>query len=159
MQEDDQKVEEVVVAYYKELFTISQPTKFSDLLYAVQPKVTNSMNQMLTRDFNAGEVKLALKQMHPLKAPGSDGMTPLLFQHFWLICDEVVTTTVLDFLNHGVSPLDFNKTHIVLIPKVKAPKKVTDYRPISLCNVVYKIASKTISNRLKKIVPSIISDT
>ena len=97
--------------------------------------------------------------MHPLKAPGLDGMTPLFFQHFWLICGEVVTTTVLDFLNHGVSPLDFNKTHIVLIPKVKTPKKVTDYRPISLCNVVYKIASKTITNRLKKIVPSIISDT
>ena len=65
---------------------------------------------------------------------------------------------VLDFLNHGVSPPNFNKTHIVLIPKVKTPKKVIDYRPISLCNVVYKIASKALVNRLKKIIPSIISD-
>ena len=64
-QEDDQKIEEVVVAYYKELFTTSQPTEFSELLRAVQPKVTTSMNQMLTRDFNVAEVKLALKQMHP----------------------------------------------------------------------------------------------
>ena len=66
---------------------------------------------------------------------------------------------VLDFLNHGISHPDFNKTHIFLIPKVKTPKKVTEYRPISFCNVVYKIASKSIANRLKKILPSIISDT
>ena len=73
-QEDDEKVEEVVVAYYNELFTTSQPTKFSELLQAIQPKVTPSMNQALTKNFKAVEVKLALKQMYPPKVPGSDGM-------------------------------------------------------------------------------------
>ena len=66
---------------------------------------------------------------------------------------------VLDFLNYGISSPNFNETHIVLIPKVKEPKRVTDYRPINLCNVVYKIVSKVIANRLKKILPSIISET
>ncbi|XP_050254815.1 uncharacterized protein LOC126700646 [Quercus robur] len=97
--------------------------------------------------------------MYPLKAPDPDGMPPLFFQKFWNVSGEVVTATILDFLNHGVSPPDFNKTHIIPIPKVKNSKKVTEYRPISLCNVVYKIASKSIANRLKKILPSIISDT
>lgn len=71
----------------------------------------------------------------------------------------MVTRMVLDFLNHGISPPKFNETHIVLILKVKEPKRVTDYRPISLCNVAYKIASKAITNRLKKALPTIISDT
>ena len=67
--------------------------------------------------------------------------------------------TVLDFLNHGIYPPNFNQTHVVLVPKVKEPKHVTDFRPISLCNVIYKIASKAIANRFKIILPSIISDS
>ena len=66
---------------------------------------------------------------------------------------------MLDFLNCGVSPLDLNDTHIMLIPKTKNPKRVTEYRPISLCNVVYKLASKTLANRLERVLISIISDT
>ena len=100
----------------------------------------------------------ALKQMYPLKAPGPDGM-PLFFQHFWSTCGAVVTKMILDFLNFGISPPNFNETHITLVPKIKESQKITDYRLISLCNVVYKIASKAIANRLKQILPSIISDT
>lgn len=71
----------------------------------------------------------------------------------------MVIKTVLDFLNSGIFPPNFNETHIVLIQKCKEPKKITEYRLISLCNVIYKIASKAIANRLKKVLPSIISDT
>ena len=97
--------------------------------------------------------------MYPLEALGPDDMPPLFFQHFWSTCGEVVTKTVLNFFNLGIIPPRFNETHIVLILKNKEPKKVTDYRPVSLCNVVSKIASKAIANRLKKILPNIISDT
>ena len=85
--------------------------------------------------------------MFPLKASDPDGMPPLFFQHFWPKVGEVVTKIVLDFLNSGIAPPNFNETHVVLIPKCKEPKKITDYRPISLCNVVYKITSKAFANK------------
>ena len=63
---------------------------------------------------------------------------------------SLVTKTILDFLNHGIILPKFNETHVVLVPKTKSPKRVTEYRPISLCNVIYKLAFKTLANRLKK---------
>ena len=67
--------------------------------------------------------------------------------------------TVLEFLNSSNMNPDINYTHILLIPKVNSAEKMSDYRPISLCNVIYKIISKVMSNRLKQILPQLISPT
>jgi hypothetical protein len=69
-----------------------------------------------------------------------------------------ITTAVLGFLNGGDLPEDINKTLLVLIPKVANPQELSQYRPISLCNVLYKICSKAMANRLRKILDEIISE-
>ena len=147
-QEDASVVEGIILKYYSDLFQSSQPTEFAELIEAVVPKVSQEMNSSLTSEFQGVEVFKVLKQMYPLKSPGLDGMPPLFFQHFWPTIGNVVTKIVLDFLNHSIVPPKFNETYIVLVPKIKNPKKVIDFRPISLCNVMYKLAFKVLANRL-----------
>ena len=65
---------------------------------------------------------------------------------------------ILNVLTSNMSMASLNRTNIALIPKTNNPKKMADFRPISLCNVVYKIISKTIANRFKALLPNIISE-
>jgi hypothetical protein len=80
------------------------------------------------------------------------------FQKYWHIVGSDVTVTVLSCLNSSHILKSSNFTHIVLIPKVKNPTRVSDYRPISLCNIIFKLISKVMANRMKRILPQIISD-
>ena len=91
---------------------------------------------MLTGEFQEVEVYKVLKQMYPLKSLGPDDMSPLFFQHFWPTIGNVVTKTVLDFLNLGIIPPKFNEIQIILVPKIKD----LEFHPISLSNVIYKLA-------------------
>ena len=117
------------------------------------------MNKELLAEFKAAEVWKALKQMHPTKAPGPDGMSPLFFHQYWDVIGSDVISCVLKVLNSGVLPCELNETYICLIPKVASPKKIIEFRPISLCNVVYKIISKVLANRLKRILREVIDES
>lgn len=72
---------------------------------------------------------------------------------------RLVTKAVLTALNTGEFPTELNHTFITLVPKKKDHACMVDYRPISLCNGLYKLVSKVLTNRLKMILPEIISDT
>ena len=144
--------------YFEEIFTSSQPNVSAELIDAVPTRATYRMNSRLLQEFQDFEVEQALKQMHPMKASGPDGMPPLFYQHFWPTVKSIIIQTVLDFLNHSVTPPKFHETHIFLIPKIKNPERVTDYRPISLCNVAYKLASKAMANKLKMVLKEIVCE-
>jgi hypothetical protein len=79
------------------------------------------------------------------------------YKKFWSLVGEKVKREVLTVLNGAAKPEGWNDTVIVLIPKMKMPEKLKDLRLISLCNVVCKFISKVLSNRLKRVLPDIIS--
>ena len=99
-----------------------------------------------------------MNQMEPATAPGPDGMPPLFYQSFWSIIGDEICSAVLDCLNKCKIPAVINHTNITFIPKVKSPENIIEFRPISLCNVVYKLVSKVLANRLKMVLPAVVSE-
>ncbi|XP_059445337.1 uncharacterized protein LOC132177129 [Corylus avellana] len=128
-----------------------------ECLEGLEARVTPEMNGWLLRRFVAEEVDVALAQMGPLKSPGPDGFAACFYQKSWDILRSKVCGAVLEFLNEGMFTDEINGTYIALIPKIKNPLHITDFRPISLCNVSYKLIAKVLANRMKKVLGDIIS--
>lgn len=153
----DEEVGRIAVAFFRNLFASSNPPLITQALQDFQARVTDDMNSILRADYTAEEVSSALSQMHPIKAPGPDGMCPMFFQSYWHIVGPSVTEIVLGILRGNPIPLHLNRTFITLILKKTTTETMADFRPISLCNVVYKLVSKVLANRLKIFLDKIVS--
>jgi hypothetical protein len=73
------------------------------------------------------------------------------------LASKDVTEMILEVLNNQGDPSQLNHTHICLIPKCNNPTNPSEFRTISLCNVSLKIITKTIANRIKNVLPDLIS--
>ncbi|KAH9802749.1 reverse transcriptase domain-containing protein [Citrus sinensis] len=118
-----------------------------------------AQNHSLMEPFSPADVREAIFSMHPDKSPGPDGMNPAFYQNFWSIVGDEVSAACLSYISHCEFPANLNETTVILIPKTPNPESITDFRPIALCNVLYKIVAKMLANRLKLILGSIISDS
>ena len=97
--------------------------------------------------------------MFPTKAPGLDGFPVQFFQRHWEVCGADVTKAVLRIVKGEETADSINETILVLIPKVKNPTLLSQFRPISLCNVIYKIRWKCLVNRKRLLLNDLISPT
>ncbi|XP_062099843.1 uncharacterized protein LOC133805695 [Humulus lupulus] len=144
--------------YFTGLFT-ARHMDWSAITNCIQPSNTDQQNMELLKPVEEEELKAALFQIHPDKSPGPDGMTSAFYQKFWRIVGCDVVSFVRNFFNMVTLPDGINDTNVVLIPKKKNPEQLSDLRPISLCNVLYKVASKVLANRLKQVLNQVISDS
>jgi hypothetical protein len=124
---------------------------------AVQRRVTQAMNNKLLAEFSMEDISTALNQMAALKAPRPDSFIAGFNQQNWATIHKEICIAILSFFNTSVLDNRINMTNIALIPKLTSPSKVTDFRPINLCNVIYKLISKVLANQLKEVLPGIIS--
>jgi len=105
------------------------------------------------------EVKQALFAIDSNKTPGPDGFGADFFKHYWSIVKYDFFQCIPEFFTHGKLLKQINHTFIALIPKVENPLQTQQFRPISLCNTVYKTISKILVNRIRPLLHKIISLT
>ena len=148
----------ISTSYFESIYTSSNPSNINEVTVAIPTRVTEEMNAELVKNFRKEEIVFALKQTHPTKALRPDGMSTVLYQKYWGIVGDNVVNMVLNVLNHNLPIGDLNKTNIALVLKTKSPKHMTEFKPISLCNVIYKLILKTLANRLKALLPLLISE-
>lgn len=134
------EMERLASNYFQEVYRADPNLDQSKVTSLFRTKV--SVEMMLCKDFSADEISTALFQISPLKALGPDGFPARFFQRNWGVLKNEVVAAVQVFFQTGVMPDGINETAIVLIPKVNQPVELKDFRPISLCNVIYKVVSK-----------------
>jgi hypothetical protein len=154
---DPGEMENMSREFFEGLFTREEnldPTIITNLLHEC---VDEEMNEKLCAPFTEKEIGDAIFQIGPLKVSGPDGFAARFMQRNWDIMHHDVTRAVHHFFEDGIMPEGVNDTAIVLIPKKNDPESLKDFRPISLCNVIYKVVSKCMVNRLRPILQDIIS--
>ncbi|CAM8882279.1 unnamed protein product [Rhodiola kirilowii] len=159
---EEKEIAEQVRSYFGGLFESSikgRNIDWNQRLLDVQRRVPVGSEMALCGTVTELEVKAALFQMYPTKAPGPDGFSAIFFQKHWHLLKDTITRRISMVINAGKFEEGMNETLIVLIPKCKRPSRLEEYRPISLCNVTAKIVTKILANRLKTVLPLIISDS
>jgi AraC-like DNA-binding protein len=143
--------------YFADLFTADLGVCPNQILNHVVPKINDEMNEGLCKELPEKEIADAMFQMRPLKAPGLDGFPACFYQRHWDTMSKDVVAMTQQLFSDGVLLEGINDTAIVLIPKGNNLEELKEFRPISLCNIIYKLISKCIVNRLRVLLDDVIS--
>ena len=148
-----------VKTFYENLYSFkhSDNVDLNEKLNTNTPKLSEEESVSLEGKITLDEAAQALSKMKNMKSPGSDGFTSEFYKFFW----KDLGHFLINSINYGFDMGELSVTQkeglIICIPKPNKPKQyIKNWRPISLLNVTYKIASACIASRLKTILPKII---
>ncbi|XP_015931910.1 uncharacterized protein LOC107458226 [Arachis duranensis] len=147
----------IVERHYTKLFTSEGDRNLEDCVRDIPRRVTREMNKELMAKVNDEEIREAVFSMGGLKALEPDGLNGLFFQQHWEILNKEVCGVVKQIFEEGLIPGDLGETTVVLVPKVSQPESLNQLRPINCCNFAYKIVTRVLVGRLRKVLDQIIS--
>eukprot|EP00253_Pinus_taeda_P032540 PITA_32540 len=157
--ETQEEIEKEFLHYFKEMSqepNINREEAIDNITRYIPRLVFEEQNSLLLKPISLQEVELAAKSLKAGKAPGPDGFSSNFFHHFWELIKWEVWQVVEESRSLRWMYPGLNATFIALIPKSEDSNSPDKFRPISLCNIIYKIVSKVVALRLKPLLPGII---
>lgn len=146
---------------YFQRFMKSQPdsvatSDMEDLQELLSYRCFTTEASMLVAAFTPEEIHKTLLSLPNGTVPGLDSYTKEFFVAVWPIVGRDLVVAIQSFFQFGFLPTGVNSTILALIPKKTPAQTMKDFRPIACCNLIYKVISKLLFNRLKMILPSVI---
>ena len=163
---ESQEILDYETEYYKKLYstpTLQDKTQRTNILHEFldndTPKIDEADVELCEQDIDLEEIGHALKELQNGKSPGSDGFTPDFYKFFWAKIKIMVLNSIKQAYEQGELSIEQKRGIINLIPKKdKDIRYLKNWRPISLLNTDYKILTKLLAMRLKRVLPSVINE-
>lgn len=160
---EEREIRRVFLAHFRGIYTRGVRADinlvYSPTLLCNFPRIPDFIGPSLDSIPSDQEIQKSLMVLGPHKAARPDGFNAFLLQQQWDFFGPLVTLEVQNFFITGTMQSEIAKSNLILIPKVKDPSQVGDYRPISMCNVIYKVISRILTNRLKPYIAGCISSS
>eukprot|EP00253_Pinus_taeda_P027952 PITA_27952 len=148
------------VRYFKNQYKRNEDCRIQDILWGIDlfPQMFDvDLNDRLFRPVTEEELLETMKSFKRDKSPGPNGWTIEFFIHFFdLVKSDLLRMVEGSRISGSIHQMT-SSTHIALIPKKGETKSFQDYRPISLCNISFKIISKIIVERIKETLSSFLT--
>ncbi|GLT73561.1 hypothetical protein SLA2020_454110 [Shorea laevis] len=155
---DGSGIASIAINFFSELFTTSHSHSFADSYQSIHHQVqTPYCLDSIKGCPGDKEIWDAVNSLKSFKAPGPDGTHPFFYKRMWPLIGGKISAEIRNIFQNGCFPSKWNECSLVLIPKLKSSEHIHQFRPISLCNTVYKIISKILVHRIKPWMDRIIS--
>jgi len=153
----DEHIAQAACTHFQHIFSGEEKIVDEIPMNCIPRMVSQELNDRLKELPTIDELKEVVHSMNPNSAAGPDGMNGCFFQKCWNIIKNDLMAVILAFFSGQMIPKYFSHACLVLLPKVKNPNRLNEFRPISLSNFTTKIISKLLCIRLTPILPTLIS--